>query len=162
MRAALEARPGIHEKKMFGGYCWMLNGNMLCGVEVGPFMFRVGRELEAEALARPGATTMDITGKPMRGIVRVRADAALETGLNSWIDLAERFVRALPAKQALGDRAGVSTSQCCGIERPKTPMLEGLSPHPKPAIDCPRAAAPRSGVRIAEILTPPGFSRLRR
>lgn len=98
MRAALAVRPGINEEKMFGGYCWMLNGNMLCGVEVGRFMFRVGKELEAEALARPGATPMDITGKPMRGIVWVRADAALETGLSSWIELAERFVGALPAK----------------------------------------------------------------
>ena len=34
MRDALASRPGISEKKMFGGYCWMLNGNMLCGVEV--------------------------------------------------------------------------------------------------------------------------------
>lgn len=35
MRAALKGRAGITEKKMFGGYCWMLRGNMLCGVEVG-------------------------------------------------------------------------------------------------------------------------------
>ena len=34
MRVALKPRPGIVEKKMFGGYCWMLRGNMLCGVEV--------------------------------------------------------------------------------------------------------------------------------
>ena len=51
MRAALQRRAGITERKMFGGYCWMLNGNMLCGVEVGRFMFRVGKALEADALA---------------------------------------------------------------------------------------------------------------
>ena len=34
MRTALKARSGVVEKKMFGGYCWMLHGNMLCGVEV--------------------------------------------------------------------------------------------------------------------------------
>jgi len=72
MRVALMAWPGIAEKKMFGGYCWMLNGNMLCGVEVGRYMFRVGPDLEAEALKR-GATPMDITGRPMRGIVWVKA-----------------------------------------------------------------------------------------
>ena len=66
MRAALWRRTGITEKKMFGGYCWMLNGNMLCGVEIGRFMLRVGKVLEAEALARPGASPMDITGRPMR------------------------------------------------------------------------------------------------
>ncbi len=33
MRRALQSRDGVVEKKMFGGYCWMLHGNMLCGVE---------------------------------------------------------------------------------------------------------------------------------
>ncbi|MEN9538216.1 MAG: hypothetical protein RLZZ126_451 [Pseudomonadota bacterium] len=98
MRTALAKRKGIVEKKMFGGYCWMLNGNMICGVEVGRFMFRVGKEQEAEALARPGASPMDITGRPMKGFVWVNADAALELGLKSWIDFAARYVLALPPK----------------------------------------------------------------
>ena len=58
LRTALQSRPGMAEKKMFGGYCWMLHGNMLCGVEVGRFMFRVGAAQEAEALARPGALVL--------------------------------------------------------------------------------------------------------
>jgi hypothetical protein len=98
MRAALKRRAGITEKQMFGGYCWMLRGNMLCGVEVGRFMFRVGKDLEAEALARPGASPMDITGRPMRGFVWVRAEKAEGAGLRAWIDLASRFVGTLPAK----------------------------------------------------------------
>ena len=98
MREALRGRSDIEEKKMFGGYCWMLNGNMLCGVEVGRFMFRVGKQLETEALARPGATPMDITRKPMPGFIWVDADAAIETGLDSWIELASRYVGALPRK----------------------------------------------------------------
>jgi TfoX/Sxy family transcriptional regulator of competence genes len=98
MRHALSRKKGIVEKKMFGGYCWMLNGHMLCGVEVGRFMFRVGKDLEAQALSRPGASPMDITGKPMRGIVWVDAGQALEAGLSSWIDLAAQFVHGLPPK----------------------------------------------------------------
>lgn len=98
MRDALAGRRGVTEKKMFGGYCWMLNGNMLCGVEVGRFMFRVGKDLEAEALGRPGARPMDITGKPMRGIIWVDAEAALKAGLGAWIDFATRFVGSLPRK----------------------------------------------------------------
>ncbi len=98
MRTALQSRQGVVEKKMFGGYCWMLNGNMLCGVEVGRFMFRVGKELEADALARPGARPMDITGRPMRGFVWVSAEVAEGEGLEQWIALAERYVAALPAK----------------------------------------------------------------
>ena len=53
MRTALSARTGIEERKMFGGFCWMLNGNMLCGVEAGRYMFRVGKSLESDALSRP-------------------------------------------------------------------------------------------------------------
>ncbi len=97
MRHALSRRTGIVEKKMFGGYCWMLNGNMLCGVEVGRFMFRVGKELEAQALAQ-GATRMDITGKPMRGFVWVAEPLARGAGLDGWIDLAAGYVESLPAK----------------------------------------------------------------
>lgn len=98
MRTALQSRVGIVEKKMFGGYCWMLGGHMLCGVEVGRFMFRVGKALEAEALSRPGARPMDITGKPMGGFVWVDADAALHDGLGGWIDLAAAFVGSLPPR----------------------------------------------------------------
>ncbi len=98
MRTALTGMPGISEKKMFGGYCWLLNGNMIAGVEVGRYMFRPGRDREGEALARPGARPMDITGKPMAGFVWVDADAALDTGLRDWIDFCARFVGALPAK----------------------------------------------------------------
>lgn len=98
MRSALTGRPGIAEKKMFGGYCWMLHGNMLCGVEVGRFMFRVGKALEAEALARPGASPMDITGRLMSGFVWVLADDAKDEALQAWIDLAARYVGILPQK----------------------------------------------------------------
>jgi hypothetical protein len=98
MRKALRRRKNIVETKMFGGYCWMLNGNMLCGVEVGRFMFRVGKALEAEALAKPGARPMDITGKPMAGFVWVDAQQAISTGLKGWIDFAAKYVGKLPAK----------------------------------------------------------------
>ena len=98
MRTALQSRTGVVEKKMFGGYCWMLHGNMLCGVEVGRFMFRVGAAQESEALMRPGARPMDITGKPMKGFVWVDASATAGPALGTWIDLAASFVGGLPPK----------------------------------------------------------------
>lgn len=98
MRDTLEKRPGIVERKMFGGFCWMLNGNMLCGVEVGRFMFRVGKDQEPQALLKPGASPMDITGRPMRGIIWVDADEAIEAGLENWIDFACQFVGGLVPK----------------------------------------------------------------
>lgn len=98
MRAALKPRAGISEKRLFGGVCWMLNGNMLCGVETGRYMFRVGKALETEALSRPGAGAMDFTGRRMGGLVWVDADAAIDAPLAAWIELAAGFVGGLPPK----------------------------------------------------------------
>ncbi len=98
MREALSKRSGITEKKMFGTFCWMLNGNMLCGVGVGRFMFRVGKERQEEALERPGTLPMDFTGRRMRGLVWVDADATIDAGLDDWIDYAAEFAGSLPPK----------------------------------------------------------------
>jgi hypothetical protein len=99
MRRALVRRKGIEERRMFGGFCWMLKGHMLCGVEVGRYMFRVGEELESDALSRAGASRMDITGRPMRGFVWVRADAAEGAKLREWIAFAARYVGRLPPER---------------------------------------------------------------
>lgn len=98
MRAALSSRPDVREQPMFGGICWMLNGNMLSGVEVGRYMFRVGKERMAEALERPGVEPIVFGGRQMGGIVWVGAGACEGAGLEDWIDYAERFVGALPPK----------------------------------------------------------------
>ena len=98
MRAALRSRVGVVEKKMFGGRCWMLAGHMICGVEVGRYMFRVGAEQHADALSRPGARPMDITGRPMKGFVWVDASQAVGEGLESWIDMAARYIDGLAPK----------------------------------------------------------------
>jgi TfoX/Sxy family transcriptional regulator of competence genes len=98
MRKALRKRRGVTEKKMFGGYCWLLNGHMIAGVEVGRFMFRVGKAQEAEALARPGATPIVFSGRRMGGLVWVDAESCTGNRLAEWIDLAARFAAGLPPK----------------------------------------------------------------
>lgn len=104
MRAAVGRRAGLAEKRMFGGLAWLLNGNMLCGLLREEFIFRTGPALAPEALARPGARIMDLTGRPMRGFVMVEADAAIDAGLEGWVALAWRFVAALPPKGVRADR----------------------------------------------------------
>ena len=98
MRAALANMPGVSERAMFGGVCWLLDGNMLCGVEVGRYMFRVGKAAEAEALAKPGAEIVAFNGRRMGGIVWVDASACFGAALASWIDLAAQFAGSLPPK----------------------------------------------------------------
>ena len=97
LRRALKDRGGITEKAMFGGVCFLLHGNMLCGTGKQDFMFRVGKSQDAEALSRPGARPMDFTGRVMPGFVWVDAGCDARA-LKRWIALAERYVAALPRK----------------------------------------------------------------
>ena len=71
---------------------------MLCGTGKTDFMFRVGKEQDAEALRRLGARPMDITGKVMKGFVWVDPESCDRRALARWIALAERYVGKLPAK----------------------------------------------------------------
>jgi TfoX/Sxy family transcriptional regulator of competence genes len=99
MRNALDDRSGIQERKMFGGLCFLLNGNMLCGVSgTGQYMFRVGKEAEADALLRPGSSPVEFNGRKMGGIVWVEVEAAMDRDLETWIELAADFAGHLPAK----------------------------------------------------------------
>lgn len=106
-RDALGARPGITEKRMMGGICFFLDGNMIGAVDrtkagVGRFLFRVGKDNEAEALRRPGATIVEQGGRRMGGFVFV-AEADCDTeALAQWITLASSYVGSLPPKQGHG------------------------------------------------------------
>jgi hypothetical protein len=61
-------------------------------------MFRVGREHEAEALARPAATPTEFNGRRMRGFVWVDPACGSQE-LEGWIALAEKFVATLPPRE---------------------------------------------------------------
>lgn len=98
IRHATRNRPEITEKKMFGGLAFFLHGNMLCGVDGKRYMFRVGKNQENEALQKPGASPMDITGRPLGGLIYVKKNACDENSLKEWLKMAERFVGALPPK----------------------------------------------------------------
>lgn len=109
IRNALAGTPGIAEIKMFGGTCFTLNGNMLVGtMKDGSLLARVGETGEAEALARPGATRMNFTGREMKGFVIVAPDVLDDAALKQWIAMASAHVGPMPrkvkpaAKQAKG------------------------------------------------------------
>lgn len=104
MRKALAGRKNISEKRMFGGVCFLLRGNMLCGTGKTDFMFRVGKDQDAEALSRKGARPMDITGRVMKGFVWVDPVSCDARGLKQWIDLAAAYVGRLPAKSNKGPK----------------------------------------------------------
>lgn len=98
VRKALAGRRGVSEKRMFGGVCFLLNGNMLCGTGTGKFMFRVGKAAHAAAVKRRGAEPMEMNGRTMEGFLWVDPAACDARGLRSWLGLAVDYVGALPRK----------------------------------------------------------------
>jgi hypothetical protein len=62
------------QKNMFGGVCYLLNGNMFCGVYQEFLILRLGEENGTRALTLPHVRTFNITGKPMKGWVMVEQE----------------------------------------------------------------------------------------
>jgi TfoX/Sxy family transcriptional regulator of competence genes len=100
IRALVGHRVGVTEKKMFGGVCYMLYGNMVVGsMKSGEMLMRVGPDKHAEALKRPGTTPMIQAGKEMVGFILVANDAIEDDDdLKDAIEFALSFVKTLPPK----------------------------------------------------------------
>ena len=99
VRRQFKRTKGITEKKMFGGICFMVNGNMACGVERNNLVIRVGPDNYEEALKKPHARPMDFTGRPLRGFVYVSPEGyKTPINLKKWIEFGINFVQSLPAK----------------------------------------------------------------
>ena len=99
VREALAHRADLSERRMFGGLCFMLGGNMCCGIVGEELMLRVGPEAYQDVLSLPHAREMDFTGRAMRGMVYVGTEGlADDTRLNDWLTPAVAFAGSLPAK----------------------------------------------------------------
>lgn len=99
IRGVLAGRPGVTERKMFGGIAFMVGGNMACGVIRDDLMVRVGPEAHEGALAQPHARDMDFAGRPMRGMVYVApAGVASDADLDRWVGVGADFAASLPPK----------------------------------------------------------------
>jgi hypothetical protein len=90
----------LTEKRMFGGVCFLLRGNMLCGAGKNGYMIRTDRAREAEAAALPGGRPVVMQGRAMAGFYWVDPEACDAKGLGRWLALAQNYVGKLPAKAA--------------------------------------------------------------
>jgi len=99
VRSVLKRRKGISERKMFGGMAFMLNGNMVCGVNKKDLVLRLGEERAAQALKEPNTREMDFTGKVLKSMVYVSpAGYKSDDQLKAWVKRAFDFAKTLPAK----------------------------------------------------------------
>ena len=103
LRDGLRGTKGVTEKRMMGGLCLLLNGNMLGGIDRTKsgrdrFMFRVGKENEAKALRRPGASIVEMGGRRMGGLIFVESDVCDHAVLKEWLSMTLDYVAHLPKK----------------------------------------------------------------
>jgi TfoX/Sxy family transcriptional regulator of competence genes len=99
IREATEGVRGIAEKKMFGGLCFLISGNMCCGIVGDELMVRVGPDAYEDCLALPHAREMDFTGRAMKGMVYIATDGfESDQDLAAWIERGAAFARSLPKK----------------------------------------------------------------
>jgi TfoX/Sxy family transcriptional regulator of competence genes len=102
VRDALAKRRDVVEKKLMGGLCFMVNGNMCCSVSArGGLLIRVGPSAHPQAVREPHASAMKMGGRTMKGFIRV-APEGYRTGaaLEKWIERSLDFVATLPAKSS--------------------------------------------------------------
>ncbi len=102
-RKALAGLEGVSEKKMMGGLCFMLNGNMVGGAHRekdgrGLFMFRVGKGNTAGAEALGNGRVVELGGRVMSGLYFVDADDLTDPAFDDWKALAISHATSLPAK----------------------------------------------------------------
>jgi len=97
--ALLKGKRSVTEKKMFGGLCFMVNGNMACGVEKNKLVVRVGLDDYEKFLKQKYVRKMDFTGKPLKGFIYVMPEGLRRTdSLNKWVHKGIQFARSLPNK----------------------------------------------------------------
>jgi hypothetical protein len=95
----LERLSGLSSKPMFGGWAWMLHGNLLCGSREDGMLARIGKANEGWALEMPGVAPMISRGKPMGGWVRANPDAyGDDAARGKLLDAALAFNATLPKK----------------------------------------------------------------
>lgn len=100
VREVLGERPGLTERKMFGGLAFLLHGKMFVGINASTLMARVGAERHQDALAQPHVREMDFTGRPMKGYVYVEPSGLeKDRALADWVLWCASYVTTLPEKR---------------------------------------------------------------
>jgi TfoX/Sxy family transcriptional regulator of competence genes len=95
----LSAYPDLEARRMFGGTCFMLNGNMCIGVHNQNLIIRVGQTNANAIMKEPHVRPMDLTGRVMKGWATVLPEGVLrDADLLAYAKLAYEFVGTPPRK----------------------------------------------------------------
>jgi hypothetical protein len=99
VKSSLGKTRGLSEKSMFGGWAYLLHGNLLIGARRGSLLLRIGSDNEVWANEIPGVATAIMRGRRMSGWVRVTTEVYSDDALRQkLIDAAVQFTGSLPQK----------------------------------------------------------------
>lgn len=101
IRELMGARPGVVERKMFGGLGWMIGGNMAVGVmRETELVVRIEPDETDAALREPHVHEFGRPGrKPMKGFVLVEpAGVERDEDLARWVDVGAARAASMPPK----------------------------------------------------------------
>lgn len=95
----LDHPEGVTSRAMFGGLCYMLDGNMLAAARVGRAMYRVGPDADAQALTLPGTERMTQGNLSMPGYIWLSEPGLADDAIRRQLArLALSHVKTLPPK----------------------------------------------------------------
>ena len=97
LRDRLADLPAPDERRMFGGWCLMTRGNMICGVTGDAVLVRVGKAGMAAALALPDVGPMRMGTRTMGGFVTIHGEGDPDS-LDTLLAMARNVVASLPPK----------------------------------------------------------------
>jgi TfoX/Sxy family transcriptional regulator of competence genes len=100
LRELLADEDGVTEKRMFGGYAFLLHGHMTVSASrSGGLLVRIDPAGTEAALARPHADRMKMGGRMMDGWILVAPEGiGTKREVASWVKRSLAYVRTLPPK----------------------------------------------------------------
>jgi TfoX/Sxy family transcriptional regulator of competence genes len=100
IRALLEARPDVTEKKMFGGLAFLVCGHMAIAASgEGGALVRVDPAESDHLVDAAGAEVAVMRGRPMTGWLRVADEhLAADEALAAWVERSTSYAASLPPK----------------------------------------------------------------
>lgn len=101
IRALLEGDAGLTEKKLFGGFAFLIFGNTAVAASSDDgLLVRADPAASDELLTSNGVRPIEMGGRQMRGWLRVDDEAVrTERQHEKWVQVGAGYARTLPPKR---------------------------------------------------------------
>src|ERR1700704_5591223 len=101
IRELVSMEDGLTEQRMFGGWAFLINGNMSVSASgQGGLLLRVDPAETDALLSKPHAHPFEMRGRVMKGWLRVDAEGLwTKRQLERWVARGVVYARSLPSKR---------------------------------------------------------------